>query len=104
MSAEFFAPHHESHSDEDILDRLQAGRQLVNKINTLWELYLNKQVEDRAAAEESIRALTLELRQEYEALNTILRPVIDNLKFDVSLPLLILQNAADNCEEMLRML
>ena len=76
----------------------------MNKINTLWELYLNKQVEDRAAAEESIRALTLELRQEYEALNTILRPVIDNLKFDVSLPLLILQNAADNCEEMLRML
>jgi|GEM_PF-4371347 len=104
MSAEYNLSKPEFNNDEDILNRLQAARQLINKFETLWALYVNNQVPDSLDAEEGMRIFAEELRQSYEALNTELRPIIDDLNFDVSLPLLIIQNAADDCANRVRML
>jgi len=104
MSAEYYPSKPELGTDEDILTRLQSARQLVNKFETLWGLYVNHQVPDNLDAEEEMRILARELRQRYEVLNSELRPIIDDLKFDASLPLLIIQNAADDCDNRVRML
>jgi len=104
MPDEHYVSKHEINTDEDILNRLQAARQVINKFETVWALYVNNQVPDNLDAEEEMRILAQDLRERYEALNTELRPVIDDLQFDASLPLLIIQNAADDCDNRVRML